>query len=214
MYVIFAVGSMLVIFILRYDLTTMLSVWFLLILFEKLGAIPIPMLPDIFPYRLLWLMMIGVMMYELISNKRGRILPLTGIEYAMIAFTFLCLSNMIIFGTFISGEKGLTVAKYLNAFGLPFSIFFISKNVVEDGIKIKKLFFFFAFFALYLGYTGIFEHFQVKSLVFPSYIMNMWKGGMWGRARGPFLNASVAAASNASKNTSRASFFVSVGDRR
>jgi O-antigen ligase len=98
---------------------------------------------------------------------------------------------MISSGTFYQQGKGLTLNYYLNAYGFPFSIFFLAKNVVENEDEIKKIFIFFAMIGLYLGLTGIFEHFDIKQLVYPSDIMNPFKGVSWGRARGPFMNSAV-----------------------
>jgi O-antigen ligase len=44
---------------------------------------------------------------------------------------------------------------------------------------------------VYLGFTGIFEHYGISSLVFPSYIMSPEVGIQFGRARGPFVSSTV-----------------------
>ena len=62
---------------------------------------------------------------------------------------------------------------------------------MDDKDKIRKVFMFFAVIGLYLHVTAIFEHFQLRSLVFPKYIMNSNIGIHWGRARGPFLSGSI-----------------------
>ena len=190
-YLAAAVVPLLLIYFLKRGLEDLLLLWFILLVFKEFGALPLPMLPDIFPYRLVWVLMFGIYLFDLILKRRERILPVTGLEVAMILFTILCLSSMLLAGTLYSTEKGLTLSFFLNGYGFPFSIFFISKNVVDNEKQIKKIFIVFALLVLYLGLTGIFEHFQMKQFVFPHYIMRSWEGGTWGRARGPFMNSSV-----------------------
>jgi O-antigen ligase len=190
-YIVVAVVPIVLLFFLRQDLVDLVLLWFVLLLFKEFGALPLPMLPDIFPYRLVWVLIFGIYLFDLILKKRERILPVTGLEVAMILFTILCLSSMLLAGTLYSREKGLTLSFFLNGYGFPFSIFFISKNVVDNEKQIKKVFIFFTLLVLYLGLTGIFEHFQMRQFVFPHYIMRSWEGGTWGRARGPFMNSSV-----------------------
>lgn len=190
-YVAIAILPLAVAFMLKRDLIYMLLLYFFFILFTKIGKLPLPMLPDISADRLIWIIIFVTFILEVIFHKRDAILPFTGMEISMVLFSIVCISSMFFAGTFYSEEEGLTLSFFLNAYGLPFTIFFLAKNIVNDEAKIRKVFIFFTIIGLYIGLTGIFEYFQLKQFVFPNYIMNRWTGSHWGRARGPFLNASV-----------------------
>jgi O-antigen ligase len=191
-YFILGLIPLVFIFIARFDLTiNLLMLFFFFVLFKELGQLPIPLLPDLFPWRLIWIILFVVLAYELLSRKRKRILPFTDIEIAMVMFSIITILSMISAGTFYQEGKGLTLNYYLNAYGIPFSIFFLAKNIINTQDGINKMFIFFVIIGLYLGLTGIFEHFEINALVYPKVIMNRWQGVSWGRARGPFMNSAV-----------------------
>jgi O-antigen ligase len=121
---------------------------------------------------------------------KGRI-TITSIEVVMFGLVFYILFSKSIHGMFDIDGRGLMLNPLLAAYVFPFSMFIFSKIIIDDEKKIKILFICFSLIGLYLGLTGIFEHFHLRQFVFPKYIMNMWLGGQWGRARGPFLNSAV-----------------------
>jgi O-antigen ligase len=191
-YFILGLIPLVFIFISKFDLTiNLLMLFFFFVLFKELGQLPLPLLPDLFPWRLIWIILFVVLAYELLSRKRERLLPVTDIEIAMVMFSVVTILSMLSSGTFYQEGKGFTLNYYLNAYGIPFSIFFLAKNIINTQDGIKKLFIFFVIIGLYLGLTGIFEHFEINALVYPKVIMNRWQGVSWGRARGPFMNSAV-----------------------
>jgi O-antigen ligase len=126
-------------------------------------------------------------MFELLVRKR-RIMAVSSIETAMMFFSVYIIFSMIVAGTITNKGRGLALGTFLSAYGIPFFTFFISKNIIDDKHRIKKLFIFLSVIGLYLGLTGIFEYFQLRQFIFPDIIMHAHQGVGIGRARGPFLN--------------------------
>jgi len=60
--------------------------------------------------------------------------------------------------------------------------------VIEAGISEEEILAISAALGAYLGFTSVFEHFGVTSLVFPKYILDPTVGIHFGRSRGPFLD--------------------------
>jgi len=172
------------------DLFLGLSAWFLLVLFSKVGKITLPLVPDIEPHRLLWILVFLFLLAQIALKKR-RMLPITKIEVAMMLFCLVCLMSMMRAKTLFVAGQGLTIRSFLEGYGIPFSIFFLTKNIVQNEQQIKKLFQILFIVGIYLTMTGIFEHFHLRALVFPRYIMDPSLHVHWGRARGPFINAAA-----------------------
>ncbi|MHA1341454.1 MAG: O-antigen ligase family protein [Promethearchaeota archaeon] len=172
------------------DLLYGLLIWFLLVLLARtIGKIDLPMYPDVELYRIILVIIILIFLLQ-ISLKKRMTLPITEIETMMILFSIVCLISMIKVGNIYKGG-GLELRNFLNGYAIPFSIFFLAKNIVDSEKKIKIIFQFFLILGIYLTFTGIFEHFHLAALVYPRYIMNPNVGIHWGRARGPFVQAAV-----------------------
>jgi len=71
----------------------------------------------------------------------------------------------------------------------PIFTFKYLKFIDPDIDDIKKITFTLLIVGGYLSLTGIAEHYQLNSLIYPSYIMDSSLGIHYGRARGPFLQA-------------------------
>jgi len=179
----------LMVILIKKNLFNGLLLWFVFVLFNYFGKISLPKLPDIKPERLVWVSIFGIFLSEIVFKKRKNVLGIGRIEIAMFLLSVLILVSMINAETVYVNERGLALSTLLSGFVVPFSIFFLAKNIVDEGKKIRRLFIFFSIIGLYLGLTGIFEHFKMHSLVFPSYIYNPNVGIHLGRSRGPFLNA-------------------------
>jgi len=183
--------SLWIIFLLHRDLTNVLLIWLLLVLFSRaIGIINLPMLPDISLYRIMWILLILAFLARIFLRERD-FLPITKIEIMMILFCIVCLVSMVKAGTIYDREHGLVLNTFLNGYFFPFSIFFLAKHVIDNEQRIKKLFQFVLIIGIYLGLTGIFEYFHFRDLIFPRYIMDPNVGIHWGRARGPFVQAAV-----------------------
>ena len=190
LYAFIVIAPLLVIFI-KKNLFNGLLLWFVLVLFKEFGRIRIPLLPDFPPERIVWLLLFLLFFTEVAFKQRRLVQGGLKIEIAMVLLCVYILFSMIVTGTIYKEGHGLFISTFLSSYAIPFSIFFFAKNIVDDEHKIKKIFVFFTIISFYLGLTGIFEHFELKSLVFPKYIMIPYAGVHFGRARGPFLNASV-----------------------
>gem|GEM_PF-4098287 len=190
--VIAATAIILLLFVLKLELSNLLLLWFLLLMFREMGKIPVPVLPDFFPERAIWVIMFFFFFIE-VMIKRMKIMKPSPAEVLMVAFSLLALSSMAMTGKLYSYEKGITLGNFLSGFGIPFSVFFIAKNVMYDERRVKKMFVFFLIIGFYLGITGIFEHYNLSQFVFPSVIMSSIKGSQvgLGAARGPFLNNAI-----------------------
>lgn len=177
MHLALAIAILTVIFLLKNNMVNLLLLWFLLVLFQRsLGAIAIPMLPDIAPERIIMILIVVIFIVEMTMQQR-RVLSFSAAEIAMMIFSVYVIFSMIISGTIVDKKHGLTLGLYLGAYGIPFFIFFISKNIIDDETKIKKFFFLLAVIGLYLGITAMLGYFQV----FPRYF-----GAGEARAGGPF----------------------------
>jgi O-antigen ligase len=74
----------------------------------------------------------------------------------------------------------------------PFAAYYIARRVPFDRPALLRLILGITIVGVYLGFTGIFEHFpRLNRYVVPGYIMDSRVGVQFGRARGPFA-ASVA----------------------
>ena len=183
----------LVLLYIRKNLFNTLFVLIFLSAIQGIGLIRIPVLPDIAPYRILLIVLLLFFVSELIMHKRKIIGGIKKVEIAMILLCVYILFSMIFAGTGYVKGKGLFLTFLLNAYVVPFLIYFFVKNLVTNEQEIRKIFIFFTIFGLYLGLTGIFEMFRLDFLVFPEYIMDHKIGIHWGRARGPFVQAGVNA---------------------
>lgn len=189
-YTIVAISPIVVI-LLKKDLTNGILVWFLLVLFSSSGGeVRLPMLPDISFYRIMWVVLL-LIFFAQIALKERKFLAITKLEIMMILFCLVCLVSMIRAGTIFKVGQGLALRNFLNGYAIPFSIFFLAKNVVCNEYQIKKVFYFLLVVSIYLAITGIFEHYNLAYLVFPRYIMDPGAGIHFGRARGPFVQAAV-----------------------
>lgn len=176
----------------NYDtIVNLLLLAFLFILFNKLKiGIKVPKLPNLSVERIILILISLFFVAEFLLVKRRRLL-ISSMEMAMIFVSGYIIFSMLAAGTTVSKEGGVSMGAFLNAYGIPFFMYFISKNVITDEKAIKKFFFFLSLIGLYLGLTGIFEYFNLKQFIFPRMIALEWVGKFHGRARGPFLQAAV-----------------------
>lgn len=189
-YAFFSIVLFFAVFLKRH-VTVGFSLWFLMLLLPYAGKIPIPMLPDISIERLIWLLLFAIFIFELIFHQRKVVAGDITLEILMAILCVYILYSMIVAGTLYAKGGGLQLSTFQGGYFLPFLIFFLGKQMLDDGKKIKRVFVFFLVIGFYLGITGIFEILDISTLVFPKYIINPFEGIHWGRARGPLLNASA-----------------------
>ena len=153
------------------------------------GKLRLLLLPDIQAERLMWMSICSIFFFGFTTRKMKFDIGITRIEATMAVLIIYILSSMVVAGTFYVEGHGIIMNYILSGYLIPFSSFFLSKYIVNDEQKIRKIFIFFSIIGFYLGITGIFEYFRLDFLVFPGYIMNRHIGIHWGRARGPLLEA-------------------------
>ncbi|MBI4686483.1 MAG: O-antigen ligase family protein [Nitrospirae bacterium] len=178
----------LIFFVLRKNLLNGLLLWFIFTLFARLWWWNLPLIPDMPPQRIMWVCIFFVFFLDVGIGRRK--LTIGKEEIVMLLFCAYALFSGIVAGSVYIKGQGLVLSTLLNYF-IPFSFYFLARNIVDDEQKARKVFVFFTIIGLYLGITAIFEHFRLDYLVFPSYIMNRGIGIHWGQARGPFVQAGL-----------------------
>ena len=123
------------------------------------------------------------------SGQRTRV-PSNKVELGMLWFFLISFGSCILFGA-INAANHRYISNLVNFAVIPAVLFAIARRLTFDEKALLLLMRFFQIVGLYLGVTGILEHFQVISLIFPKYIMDPTVGLHYGRARGPFGNAAV-----------------------
>lgn len=126
-------------------------------------------------------------------SRDGRLMPWNMEEKLMSAFFFICLVSCILGGS-IENPRNRYISNLFNFAFIPATLFAISRRLEFNHELVQPLMRFFQVIAVYLSLTGIFEHYQIKSLIFPSYILDSSVGYHFGRSRGPFVQAVVMGA--------------------
>ncbi|MBU1061869.1 MAG: O-antigen ligase family protein [Candidatus Omnitrophica bacterium] len=173
------------------DITTFIMIWFLSLLFIMFTKFPLGIdVPNLSPDRMLWFLLIVCYVFHALTGRIS--LSNRTIEIFMLILCTLAIFSIIrMKGVSLSRDILDTYSKLFNAYVVPFSIFFIAKDFINEEYNIRKLFSFLSVVLLYLSLTAIFEHFRLVDFIFPRGIMNPGLGIHFGRARGPFLQAAV-----------------------
>jgi putative inorganic carbon (hco3(-)) transporter len=124
--------------------------------------------------------------------RRRNVLSLLGrsqIHFLMVALMAYIAVSAIAFGTMF---QSLGFFAFLDRVGImPFLAFILAPAFFETPEQRRLLVRTLVFVGLYLGVTAVFETLKLWSLVFPRYISNPNLGIHYGRARGPFLEATT-----------------------
>jgi O-antigen ligase len=126
------------------------------------------------------------------KSPDARPVPISTIEYLMVAFTIASTLSYFIYGSDGNLGKFRWLATLFTLCYQPFMAYYIARRIRFDKAAAKSLLLFLAGIGIYLGITGIFEHYSFTHiLVFPKYILDCSVGVQCGRARGPFAAAVV-----------------------
>jgi O-antigen ligase len=113
----------------------------------------------------------------------------SGLETCMLVFTILCTVSYCV----TNPDAGLVHYKWLttlfNLIVFPFGIYVFAKNTRYSLAKTISLLWAIVCIGIYLAFTASFEHFGIKALVFPKYILDPHVGIQFGRARGPMVGS-------------------------
>jgi len=155
-----------------------------LIFLELYWRINLPGLPDVdiprITFTYLWL----IFLVEIALGRRS-LLPRTNVEAAMLALLGAVLVSMSFMGQ-------THIGMFLGAFAIPYAMFVMVKNVIGTRKDVDRLVYWFALpLAVYFPMNQFFEHFKMRNLVFPRYILSPEVAGQavhWGeRTLGVFL---------------------------
>lgn len=127
----------------------------------------------------------------LVLRKKIKLLPISHIEVYMFVFTLLATISLLTSGanedpTF---GKNKWLSNLFNITYLPFTTFFIMKNMQYSRKGIKFLVTSLTLLGAYLAITGMFEHYSIDSLIWPKAIIDPSRGHHFGRTRGPFIDS-------------------------
>jgi O-antigen ligase len=126
--------------------------------------------------------LLGAMALRLvITRERLRIYPAT---WPMIALLLLSLRGVLA-QSYQAQAWSMFAAKWL----VPFALFHIAGNVFKDQTSLQKLETFSLVVLLYLAVIAVLFLFDLRSLIFPKFILDDGIGIHADRARGPFLQA-------------------------
>jgi O-antigen ligase len=142
------------------------------------------------PDRALFVLLVAAFI-RLALKKELNFARLTKAEYLMVAVALLCTISLIVF----KGNDDETTGKnkWLNAlFNItyyPFITYFMVRSLPYRREALVRILWLLCLLGIYLSWTGIFEHFQVKALVWPRYILDPSLGTHFERSRGPFMES-------------------------
>jgi len=122
--------------------------------------------------------------------RQPRRIPVNRVEAHMIVFFLISFASCVVFGA-ISAERHRYISQLINFAVIPALLFFIARRLAFDRDAFLFLMRFFKVIGLYLGITGILEHYWIEWLIFPKYILDPNVGLHFGRSRGPFGNSVV-----------------------
>jgi len=141
-------------------------------------------LPDLDIPRMTFAFVWLIFLLEMALGNR-KLLPRTNIEGAMLAVL-----GALLYSMFFVGQAQIRL--FLNGFAIPYAMFVLAKNVVNNRKNVDRLIYWFAIpLSLYFPLNHFFEHFKIHALVFPRYILSPEVAGQavhWGeRTIGVFL---------------------------
>ena len=136
-------------------------------------------------YLLLAAIVVVVIRAPVVRNRPQ--IPLGVAHTWILAASIVAVGSAATAGTLFQKDGGF---RLLDRFGLlPFAAFVIAPVVFRTAKQRTILLSAFVVLGAYLGLTSIFEIAGPKSLVFPKYILDPTLHTHWGRARGPFIEA-------------------------
>jgi O-antigen ligase len=110
------------------------------------------------------------------------------LELFMLLFAFIGTVSWLVAGADAGGTSFYTLTHLFNLSFLPAASYFVARRLQYTQAMLREILLFLAALGAYLGFTSLFEHFGVTSLVFPRYILDPTVGIHFGRSRGPFVD--------------------------
>ncbi|MFC1799818.1 O-antigen ligase family protein [Candidatus Eisenbacteria bacterium] len=122
-------------------------------------------LPDLDIPRMTFAFVWLIFLMEMALGNR-KLLPRTNIEVAMLGVL-----GALLYSMFFVGQAQIRL--FLNGFAIPYAMFVLAKNVFNRRKNVDRLVYWFAIpLSVYFPLNHFFEHFKIRSLVFPRYILS------------------------------------------
>lgn len=163
--------------------------FFLLVWFNDVGNLfSIRLLVSLRPDRLF--LPIVFVMYALRRRNNPARIRTHPVEWCMLSLLVWGFLSLLIFGG-IHHPENRHLSTLISLVGLPLFIFWCTRRSGFSRNEIGVIFGALVAMAGYLALTALFEHYEIRPLVFPRYILDPSIGIHSDRARGPFGNAAV-----------------------
>jgi O-antigen ligase len=182
--------SVLVFLLLRRDITWGFLFYLTSVIFFQTGFwIRLPGFPDLYPARVVSILLYLVFIIQIIVGMRRA--PAFGrIEKLMIMFLVVLFISVV-----TSGQKPRWVL-LMNGYVYPFLFYYFARAVINSERQIQLVLWYLAFLGIYLGVMGIFEKLKWYELVFPKIIVdptvrNEGLTRLGFRVRGIFLHPAI-----------------------
>lgn len=147
--------------------------------FFNIQAGPLPLTLD----RFLLLGLVGCFAIQYLRQKEN-LSALNAVDWTILATVTFLFVNVLTHDW--KYKENLPITRLLFFYLVPLTLYFVMRFVKIGAAELKLIALSFVGLAVYLSFTAIAETSEIKSLVFPQYIME--PGEFYGRGRGPLLN--------------------------
>lgn len=140
------------------------------------------------PDRMFILALFGVLLAGIV---KGSLRPAAfgPVGWCMLLLGLVCTASWYSVGRDFSSHTFRWLTTLVNLIYLPFGVWLVARNAGYDTLKTRKVLLTITSVGVYLGITAFAEHYQIRQLVWPSYILDPRVGIQFGRVRGPFVSA-------------------------
>ena len=140
------------------------------------------------PDKLLFLLLF-LLFAHAASTHRLRSIPWSGTEVCMVLFAILCTVSYVATNPDAGEDHYKWLTTLFNLIVYPFGLYLFAKKTRYTTAKTLWLLRAIVGIGVYLAFTASFEHFGIKALVFPKYILDPYVGIQFGRSRGPMVGS-------------------------
>lgn len=149
--------------------------------FKFLIAVRVPFLPDLYLDRIMLVWATLVFLIKTIATGRGLRGPY-GLDSLVLMFGLYTITQV-----YIHDMQFFNI--WINSTLMPFTVYFLAKNVVRTTSAVRTLFGFLLALSIYYNVTSVAEKFNINWLIWPKYIITMATVQFHGRSQGPFMQA-------------------------
>jgi O-antigen ligase len=113
----------------------------------------------------------------------------SGTEVCMLLFAILCTVSYVVTNPDAGAEHYKWLTTLFNLIVYPFGLYLFAKKTRYNATNTLCLLRAIVCIGVYLAFTASFEHFGIRALVFPKYILDPHVGIQFGRSRGPMVGS-------------------------